>query len=63
LKHILVEIWALAQRFRQEDGQDLIEYALAAALIALAAIAGISNLAQDVSNIFSILGSQVSQYT
>lgn len=63
MKHILVEIWALAQRFRQEDGQDLIEYALAAALIALAAIAGISNLAQDVSNIFSILGSQVSQYT
>jgi pilus assembly protein Flp/PilA len=40
----------------QEEGQDLIEYALVVALIAFAATAGMSTLAQDINTAFSNLG-------
>jgi len=43
-----------------ESGQDLIEYALVAAVLALAAIAGMSNLASNISNAFSAVGSKLS---
>jgi pilus assembly protein Flp/PilA len=36
----------------QEDGQDLIEYVLVAALIALGATAGMSTLATAINNAF-----------
>ncbi len=39
-----------------EDGQDLIEYALVVALIALGATAGMSNLASDINNAFTTVG-------
>jgi pilus assembly protein Flp/PilA len=38
---------------RQEEGQDLIEYALLAALIAVALIATLSLVATESSNIFN----------
>jgi pilus assembly protein Flp/PilA len=60
----LMKIYIAAmRRLREENGQDLIEYALVAALIALAAVAGVSTLGKGISNIFSILGSQMAQYT
>jgi pilus assembly protein Flp/PilA len=40
----------------REEGQDLVEYALIVALIALAATAGMSTLATDISNAFSSIG-------
>ena len=43
----------LFNRFvREEAGQDLIEYALLAALIAVACIAAMQTLASDISDIF-----------
>ncbi len=45
---------------RDESGQDLIEYALVAAIIALAAIAAMSTLASNISNAFSAVGSKLS---
>jgi Flp pilus assembly pilin Flp len=39
-------------RFREESGQDLLEYGLLAALIAVVAIAGISGLGQTIYDIF-----------
>ncbi len=39
-----------------EEGQDLVEYALIVALIALAATAGMSTLATAINNGFSTLG-------
>jgi pilus assembly protein Flp/PilA len=39
-----------------EEGQDLVEYALIAALIALAATAGMHGLATAINNGFSTLG-------
>jgi pilus assembly protein Flp/PilA len=44
----------------QEDGQDLIEYALIVALISLAATAGMQNLAADIANAFNAVGSTLS---
>jgi len=40
----------------REEGQDLIEYALVVALIALAATAGMSTLAKDINNAFLNIG-------
>ncbi len=45
---------------KDESGQDLIEYALIAALIAFAAIAGMSSLASSLNEAFSKIGSKVS---
>jgi pilus assembly protein Flp/PilA len=43
----------------EESGQDLIEYALVAGLIGLAAVAAMSTLATKISNAFSNVGSQL----
>lgn len=44
---------------RDEAGQDLIEYALIAALIALVAIAGISRLGQQMAGGYQQIGSDL----
>jgi pilus assembly protein Flp/PilA len=44
----------------EESGQDLIEYALVAALIALAAVAGMNFVASAINNAFSKIGSRLS---
>jgi pilus assembly protein Flp/PilA len=49
LKHLL----------RDESGQDLIEYALVAALIALGAVAAMNGLATGISNAFSSISSSL----
>ena len=43
----------------REDGQDLVEYALVVALIALAATAGMKTLATDISTAFSTVGGKL----
>ena len=45
---------------RDECGQDLIEYALVAALIAFAAIAGMNYVATSINNAFSTIGNKLS---
>jgi pilus assembly protein Flp/PilA len=46
-----------------QSGQDLIEYALVVALIALAATAGMGTVATALSNAFSKIGSRLTTYT
>ena len=41
---------------QDESGQDLIEYALVAALIALVAIAGLNGLATSINSEFTAIG-------
>jgi len=48
---------------REDSGQDLIEYALIAALIALAATAGMSVVAQAINDAFSSIGGKLKSYT
>ena len=45
-----------------EDGQDLIEYALVVALIAFAATAGMTTLAAAINNAFNGIGTTLSNY-
>ena len=50
----------LRDLLREDSGQDLIEYALVAAVLALAAVAGMTTLASNLSNAFSAVGSKLS---
>lgn len=47
------------QFLRDEQGQDLVEYALAAGLVAVAAVAAMPSLSGVVSNVFTKIGSIV----
>lgn len=46
----------LKNLFLNEQGQDLVEYALVVALIALAATAGMRTLASDINSAFTGVG-------
>jgi pilus assembly protein Flp/PilA len=50
-----VRLWLL----KQEEGQDLIEYALVVSLIAFAAIAGMNSLASGINNAFSNIAAEL----
>jgi pilus assembly protein Flp/PilA len=50
---------ALKNLLRDDSGQDLIEYALVAALIGLGATATMSGLATSIGNAFSGIGTQL----
>lgn len=62
MKNTLQRLYILVQAFKEERGQDLVEYALIVALIALAATAGMSTLAADINNAFSSIGTTLTQY-
>ena len=47
MKNLFVRLW------REEEGQDLTEYALLVVLLALAAVAGIKGLATAISSTFA----------
>jgi pilus assembly protein Flp/PilA len=53
----------MLQILKDENGQDLIEYALVVALIAFAATAGMSTLANDINAAFSHIGARLSIVT
>ena len=58
-------LWKLAIKMRvllDEEGQDLIEYALVVALIAFAATAGMSTLATAINTAFSQVGTTLTSY-
>jgi len=44
--------WKLYATYRQEDGQDLIEYALLAGMLALAAVGGLMSAGSAIQDIF-----------
>jgi pilus assembly protein Flp/PilA len=46
----------IQDRLSNEEGQDLIEYALVVALIAFAAVGGMSALAGKINNAFAAIG-------
>jgi pilus assembly protein Flp/PilA len=57
----LSRVRELLHRLHHEEcGQDLIEYALLAALIALAAVGGMTVVAGAINNAFSKIGSKLS---
>jgi pilus assembly protein Flp/PilA len=54
--HFVTSLRAL---LKEESGQDLIEYALIAALIALGAIASMGALSNQISNEFNSIGNSL----
>ena len=53
---LYIKMQNLKSTVMEEHGQDLVEYALVIALIALAATAGMKTLATDLNNAFSTVG-------
>ncbi len=50
---------ALVVLHREDSGQDLIEYALLAALLALGAVAGMDYVALKINTAFSLVGNKL----
>ena len=48
--------------WREEDGQGLVEYVLILALIAFAAVAGMSSLATSINSAFAKVGTYIGKY-
>ena len=63
MRDFLMKLYVKAQLFREDNGQDLIEYALVAALIALAATAGMGVVANDINTAFTTIGSKILSYS
>jgi pilus assembly protein Flp/PilA len=57
MKNFLRRLW------REEEGQDLVEYALLVALVALGAIVGMNSLATKINSAFSTLGTDLTSAT
>ena len=63
MKEHLLKLQSKIQILLNDNGQDLIEYALVVALIAFAATAGMSTLATDINKAFASIGSTLTTYT
>src|ERR1700745_3357824 len=59
MKDKLLKLFVMMQILKDENGQDLIEYALVVALIAFAATAGMGTLANDINNAFNTIGTKL----
>ena len=63
LVKLSVKLDLLKDAVKNEEGQDLIEYALIVALIAFAATAGMSSLATSLNTAFGNIGTKLTGYT
>ena len=57
MKNLVMRLW------KEEEGQDLVEYALLVALVALAATAGMNTLATKINASFTTLGGTLTNAT
>lgn len=66
MKNAFLKLYVKAQvaaaKLKNEEGQDLIEYALVVALVAFAATAGMSALANKINVAFNQVGTILSSY-
>ena len=63
MNDFLTKWYVKAQIFQEDCGQDLIEYALVVALIALAATAGMTTVAGKINTAFANIGNKLTTYT
>ena len=60
MNHLLLNVYAKVKCLvLREEGQDLVEYALVVALIAVGATAGMQSLASNINTAFSNIGTSV----
>jgi len=62
VKKSIKKLYINARNLVDDNGQDLIEYALVVALIAFAATVGMSSLATKINTAFSSIGSTLTTY-
>lgn len=62
LKTLYIRLLAQIARLKEENGQDLVEYALIVALIAFAAIVGMRDLANGINSAFNQIANTVNTY-
>jgi pilus assembly protein Flp/PilA len=60
---LYVKMQALRSALKDEDGQDMVEYAIVLGLIALGATATMKTLATAISGGFTAIGTKVTTYT
>ena len=54
MNNMLLKMYVKFQELKsREEGQDLVEYALVVAIIALGAVAAMSSLAKGINNVFA----------
>lgn len=54
MNNLFLKMYVKAQNLlSNEDGQDLVEYALLITLVALAAVTGVQNVAKAINTVFS----------
>jgi len=63
MKDLGIKLYIRMRNLTDDNGQDLIEYALVVALIAFAATAGMSTLATKLNQAFANIGSTLTTYT
>jgi pilus assembly protein Flp/PilA len=63
MKESFTKLYIKARNLVDDNGQDLIEYALVVALIAFAATVGMGTVANGINNAFSNIANKLSQYT
>jgi Flp pilus assembly pilin Flp len=63
MKELISKVFIHIRGLREDHGQDLIEYALTAALIALATTAGMGSVANAINTAFSSVGTILSTYS
>jgi pilus assembly protein Flp/PilA len=63
MKLLIQQLQIKLQYLTQDEGQDLVEYALVIALIAFAATAGMSSLATSLNSAFNAIGTTLTGYT
>jgi pilus assembly protein Flp/PilA len=60
---LYIKMQNLRKALGNENGQDLIEYALVCALIAMAATAGMTSVAGKINAAFTSIGTKLTTYT
>ena len=61
MSNLIIKMHIAFQNLKNEEGQDLVEYALLVALIAFACTAGVGRLATSINSAFSKLGGAMTQ--
>jgi Flp pilus assembly pilin Flp len=63
MRDALQRLYVKLQVFREDNGQDLIEYALLAAIITMACVAMMGFVATQINTGFNHIGTKLSYYT
>jgi pilus assembly protein Flp/PilA len=63
MNNLTLKVYLMVQALREEQGQDLIEYVLIGAVVALGAVAGMQSFAGQINAAFTSLGGKLTGYT